>query len=373
MTFFSLIAKNLMRRPARSALTVSGIAIGIAAVVALTSLARGFERSWTEVYSARGTDLIVARAGSLNPIAPPFPESAIQALRAAPGVARTSALLTDVVPVDGSPIALAFGLESGTFIWDHLHLVKGRWPASDDEPVVVLGAAAAEVLKKDLGSHVQVGVAGLTVCGIFESIAPMEAGAVVMTLPQLQQATNQRGLINFLNIRATAGAREEQIAVLQRELRARAPGFDVFAADEVAQHNSAIRAAKGMSWAVSIVALLVGAIGVMNTMLMSVFERTQEIGVLLAVGWRRRRIVRMILIEAVLLSAAGGAAGAATGALLVMLLRETPLLRGRVETDLGAGLFGIALAIALGVGLLGGLYPASRASRMRPADALRHE
>ncbi len=111
----------------------------------------------------------------------------------------------------------------------------------------------------------------------------------------------------------------------------------------------------------------------MNTVFMSVFERMHEIGVLLAIGWKRSRIMRMILCESVLLSMVGGVIGSCVGALAVKLLEMTNTLKGRIEGDLNPSLFAMAFLVAVGLGLLGGLYPAWRGSRMAPALALRTE
>jgi putative ABC transport system permease protein len=151
------------------------------------------------------------------------------------------------------------------------------------------------------------------------------------------------------------------------------PAFRAFTAGQVADRNAAILAAKAMSWTVSAIAVVVGAVGVANTMLMSVFERIQEIGILLAVGWRRSRIVAMILYESLVLGLVGGIAGIAIGVAGVRVLERTALLRGKVEADLGLSIVGLALFLSIGLGVLGGIYPAMRGARMRPADALRYE
>jgi putative ABC transport system permease protein len=131
------------------------------------------------------------------------------------------------------------------------------------------------------------------------------------------------------------------------------------------------RMVRAMSWGTSLLAVLVGVLGVMNTMLMTVFERTQEICILLAIGWKRGRIVRMILCESALLGVLGGLVGALIGVVVVKALQTTPALRGLLEPDLSAGLLILALAIALLVGGVSGVYPAWRSSRLAPGPILR--
>jgi putative ABC transport system permease protein len=105
-------------------------------------------------------------------------------------------------------------------------------------------------------------------------------------------------------------------------------------------------------------------------MLMTVFERTQEICVLLALGWQRGRIIRMVLWESALLGLLGGVAGALIGAVGVKLLGMAPAIRGLLQPDLSVNLFASSVAIAVAVGVISGLYPAWRSSRLVPSRAL---
>ena len=373
MAFATLVLRNLLERPMRSLLTVVGIAIGVSAVVALTSLARGFEKTWADLYTARGTDLVVTRGGSLSPSPPAFPQERARELRSLPGVAGVSAVISELFSIEDAPLVLVLGLESRTFVWNHLHLVSGRLPATDEEAVVVLGTMAADTLRKPVGSSIQIETDTFTVCGVVDSPSLLENGAVVMTLPRLQKLTDKPGKANFVNIQLTPGTSASQIESLRRDISSRLPGFKVFTDGEVAENNAAFQAVMAISWAISAIALLVGAVGVMNTVLMSVFERLHDIGVLLAVGWHRGRIVRMILYEALLLGLFGGLLGTIAGVAVVTLLQSLPLLRGKIVGDFSVRLFAFAFVLSIALGLVGGVYPALRGSRMRPSDALRHE
>jgi len=111
-------------------------------------------------------------------------------------------------------------------------------------------------------------------------------------------------------------------------------------------------------------------LGVMNTMLMTVFERTHEICILLALGWKRGRIVRMVLWESALLGLVGGMAGVLIGAVGVNFLGRTPPIRGLLAPDLSINLLTTSVAIAIAVGVISGVYPAWRSSRLSPSQAL---
>lgn len=371
MLFGAFVLKNLIQRPTRSGLTVAGIAVGIATIVALASVARGFERAWVRIYSARGTDLVVIKAASFDP--PAFQQEQAAPIQAIPGVAKTSSVLQTIMGIESAPMVLVFGWEANTFVWEHLRLVSGRWPSGDREPAVVLGSMVADALGKRIGSEVQLDTFTFTVSGIFDSDSFTENGAVVMTLPQLQRITDRPRKLSSVNVKLAPGATPDDIAVARQAIAARMPDFKVFSAGEIASQTAVLQAIRALSWIIGAIALGVGALGVANTLLMSLFERIREIGVLLAVGWRRSRIIVMVLLESVSLGLVGGIVGTAFGAVAVKLLERTRWVEGKIEGDFSPGLFGVALIISLAVGFLGGLYPAIRTSRLNPADALRHE
>ena len=128
-----------------------------------------------------------------------------------------------------------------------------------------------------------------------------------------------------------------------------------------------------MAWLTSAVALLMGFFGIMNTMIMSVHERTREIGILRAIGWRRHRVMRMILLESMLLSICGAVVGSAGAFILVRLLTRVPAVSGLISGRIHPVFVLYGLSIALVVGFIGGLLPAYRASKMLPTVALRYE
>ncbi len=128
------------------------------------------------------------------------------------------------------------------------------------------------------------------------------------------------------------------------------------------------------AWGVAMIAALVGGVGMMNTMLMSVFERTREIGVLRAVGWRPMMVLRQVMVEAVLLTLVSGVAGLAAAAVIVWIIQAIPsagLLRDIFV--IAPSTIAQAIVVCVVLGVVGGLYPASRATRLSPVEALRYE
>jgi putative ABC transport system permease protein len=142
---------------------------------------------------------------------------------------------------------------------------------------------------------------------------------------------------------------------------------------EFVRSLSQLKLVRAMSWIVSAIALLIGVISMLNTMVMSVLERTQEIGILRAVGWPRGRIVRMVLGESVVLGLAAAVVGvgAAIGGLYVLTL--SPKVNGFIEPRVSAEVLAQGVGITALIGLLGGAYPAVRAARLLPTEAIRHD
>jgi putative ABC transport system permease protein len=369
VTFFTVVIRGLMRRPVRTGLTLVGISIGIAAVVALVGIAWGFEKSWDKGFKARGTDVIVGNlGGALTP--KPFSASVKDRVAQLPHVAAASAGFSQLMSVEDAPMLMVTAREWGGFTWDNLKLVDGRMPQNASEPVVVLGTLAAEALKKKVGDTLQIETKEMRVVGIVDGGAIVENGAVILALPLLQEVTGNEGKINFVSIRVTPGTTEREVKTLCDQIRTIFPEGRAMVAGELLSSSQGFRVVKAMSWGTSFLALLVGVLGVMNTMLMTVFERTHEIGILLALGWKRRRIVRMVLWESALLGLFGGIAGVLIGAIGLKLLATTAAVRGLLEPDLSANLLLTSVGIAVVVGVLSGIYPAWRSSRLTPSLAL---
>jgi putative ABC transport system permease protein len=374
MTFFTVVTRGLMRRPVRTGLTIVGIAIGIAAVVALVGISRGFEASWETGMKSRGTDIVVS--SMRNALTPkPFSGTVVERIAPLPNVAETCALLVDLVGVEKAEMMIVSARQWGGFSWKNLKILPnggGRLPNDAAERAVVLGKTAAEVLEKKVGDTLQLETEELTVVGIVDGGAVVENGSVILSLPLFQELTGNQSKINVIDLRVTPGTTKEELTRLCEKINGLVPEARAVIAGEHIRDSQAYRMISAMSWGTSLLAVLVGVLGVMNTMLMTVLERTHEICVLLAIGWKRSRIVRMILWESALLGFLGGVAGTLLGVVGVKLLVTTPAMRGLLEPQLNPQLLLMAVAIAVVVGVFSGLYPAWRSSRFTPSHALHY-
>jgi putative ABC transport system permease protein len=366
MTFLDVVIRSLKRRPIRTGLTLLGISVGIAAVVALIGLSRGLVSSWTAGMKSRGTDIVVNNMrGSLTP--KPFPASTRDRVAHLPGVAATCMILVDLMSIENAELMIVSGREWGCFAWENLKLVSGRMPKDANERAAVLGTTAAGILKKKVGDTVQIETEELAVVGIVNGDAFVENGSLILSLPLLQQLTGNQNQISAIDVRVAPGTDIQRACA---EINRVVPEARADPAGEHIASSEGYRVINAMSWGTSLLAVLVGVLGVTNTMLMSVYERRQEIAILLAVGWKRSRIVRMILWESALLGFFGGVIGVVLGIIGVEILKHAPALRGMLEPDLRINLLLEAVAIAVIVGVLSGLYPAWRSSRVAPSLAL---
>ena len=369
MTYFTIVVRGLMRRPVRTGLTLVGISIGIAAVVALVGISRGFEQSWATGMKARGTDVVVSNMGSA--LAPkPFSASVRDRIARLPQVAAACSIFVDLTSIEDSSMVVVSAREWGGFSWQNLKLISGRMPKDAMEPVVVLGQTAAETLKKKIGDPIQLETKELSVVGIVDGGALVENGSVILSLPLFQEISGNEGKINVIDIRAAPAMSEDDVKRLCEQINSLVPEARAMVAGEHLGNSQAYRFIRAMSWGTSLLAVIVGVLGVMNTMLMTVFERTQEICILLAIGWKRGRIMSMVLCESALLGLLGGVVGVLIGTLGVKVIETLPAIHDLLEPDLSARLMVNSVAIAVVVGVISGLYPAWRGSRLTPSLAL---
>lgn len=382
MHFYQFILKNILQRKARSALTMLGVAVAVTAVVALVGIADGFERSFRGLYEVHGVDLMVVRAGAAERISSSLPEQVGEQIRALPGVAAVSPGLMDVVSFEEAnlPSVPVQGWAADSFLFDGLKMIAGRRLEAGDDQAIMLGAILAKNLNKQTGDRLEIASRELEIVGIYETYNVLLDGSAVMlihTLQRLMDRPNQvTGFQVVLEESADKKARIEQVRREINELRTakgRPWGIEARPTEDYVRTTSQIQVSRAMAWMTSAIALVIGAVGVLNTMIMSVLERTREIGILRAIGWRRSRVVRLILYESLLLSIAGAGVGIASAVVLTRGLTMWPMVSGFIRGDVAPAVMIQGFFVALAVGLMGGLYPAYRAAHLSPTEAFRHE
>ncbi|WP_435010551.1 ABC transporter permease [Tundrisphaera lichenicola] len=374
MRFSTFIIRNMLNRKARTLLTVLGLSVGIAAVMILTGIAWGFEKSFMAIYQTKGIDLVVVRAGIGNQLSSNLDIGVVDQVRAVEGVADVSPSLMDTVSFEDKNLVsvLANGWEGGSRLFRGIRILEGRAFGQDAGRVVMLGRVLRMNLGKSVGDEVAIAGEPFRVVAIFESDSLFENGGLILPMEELQRMMGREGQATGLVV-AAKSSEPEFINDLTRRIEKSIPGVAAVPARDYVQGDLQIRLTKTMSWATTAVALILGSIGLLNTMFMAVFERTGEVGLLRALGWRRKRILALILGEALVLGLLGSVVGTILAYAGVNALVLDPTSQGFVDPNLPPAVIGIGLAMGLGLSLLGGFYPALRAALLDPTEALRHE
>ncbi len=393
--------RGMAANPLRSVLTLLGVLIGVGSVILLVGVGNGSAQAVTDQIGALGTTTITVRSSSggvpsgavrdqtltLDTVA------ALEQSIASGGSPHLASVVPQVtssatVAVDAlSASAQVVGTSAGYFDATASPVALGTGFTANDEElarrVVVLGAEIAETLFGDddpVGRTVVVGSTPYVVNGVMA--AKDSAGTsstndlVIMPLSRMQRTISGYGGLSTIVVDATSAddvsaAVVETTVVLRDALGVAAGEDDPFTVSSQSQllstADSATSTFTSMLTAVALLSLVVGGIGVTNIMLVTVTERTREIGIRKALGARRGAILGQFLTEATLLSLLGGALGvlaALVGSRFTIMGIEPVIVRSSVV---------LALAVSLGVGVLFGGYPAWRAAAMRPVDALRHD
>ena len=399
-----LAFSTLRGNPLRSLLTLLGIVIGAGTVVAMMSLVEGFRISvnkdleglgagsfqvqkWPATFGhidrakyAKRRDLTREQGEALRSL-PHVGKVSIEAYHRNPErvTTRDRATKPNITVAGGVPdyqYANAVTIADGRFFSDTDVAVGGR--------VAVVGADVADVLfpgKSAVGKEIRVRSVPFTVVGVAErrgaTLGGSQDGWVVIPLDPFYQVTgkvtNHNIAIQALTPEDFNKAQDEVIARLRglRGLRGiQENDFDIYSNETLTgTFNQFAAVVAAATFAVTQLALVVGGIGVMNIMLVSVAERTREIGVRMALGARRRRILSQFIIEAVTLSLLGGILGVLLGAGGAILAREV----WAIPSSVPAWAVLLSLLSASGAGVVFGIYPAIRASRLDPVEAMRTE
>ena len=362
-----MILRNLWRRRTRSFLTILGIAIGVAAVVGLSAIAQGFMKNYSQAVGM-GSDILVSQADAIDVAYSSLDETLGDRLRGIPGVEEVDPGVYGWIVTDEMPFFLIFGYEPGSVAMQHYRIVEGK-PVTGPKQIV-LGSEAVASLKKGVGENLRILGVPYRIVGVYETGQGMEESGGVVTVEDAQEITQKERKVSLYQIALRRGADAE--AVIAR-VQAIDKSLTASMASEYEANEQWLGMIQAFAWGIAAIAILVGGLGMMNAMVMSVLERTREIGTLRAVGWSRRRVVGMILGEALALSLVGGLVGIALGMGFTSMVARAPGVGAMLAGVYTPEIFIQGLGTAIVLGLVGGLYPAWTAANLQPVEALRYE
>jgi putative ABC transport system permease protein len=379
--------KSILSNKLRSLLTMLGIIIGVTAVIALVSIGQGATKSVTEQVQSLGTNLLTVNIlgrGSTNTLT----LKEVEQLREIAGIQY-------LAPGQNAIASVKFGTESTTvsvvgtnaefaYIRDY-QLANGRFLSQIDldfyQKVAVIGAETASTLfgsDRPVGQYVQINGVRYKVIGVLAAKGSSMTGSndeiVLIPLSSWERLFKSKG-VRTLYVQVESEKEIDSVeagleAVLSKKFRGNTNSYQVFNQSEILSAlNSVTDTLTVTLGGIAGISLLVGGIGIMNIMLVSVTERTREIGIRKAIGAKRRDILFQFLIESMALSGLGGVLGIGLG--IGMAKMASSLIK--LEVSFSFQVIVAAFAFSVLIGIVFGMFPANKAAKLKPIEALRFE
>ena len=371
MPFFVLIFRNLLRQRMRTLLTALGISIGIATVVALGVVTHSLKVTAKDILHAGGADFAIGQSGSADLSFSTLTQEQLEEVAAYPEVDHAIGLLMAVSRLGSNPYFLQLGIAPANLEHFEVPLLEGRYLIAGATDEILLGQEAASQLDKKPGDTVELKDRSLAVVGIYRTGDVWEDGGAMLPLATVQEYERKSGLMTLIYVKAKPGtdldALTARIEEDHPELATLRTLSDYNEVDQGMQMMDAL------NLAISFLAVFIGGIGVMNTMVMSVMERTREFGILRALGWRQRRVLQMVLGESILLCLIGALVGSILAVIFTRAILVFPVVRSFLALEYTPDVFIRGFAVGVAVALLGAIYPAIRAVRLSPIQAIRYE
>jgi len=391
----------------RSWLTILGIVIGVASVIAITSIGSGMQASISSQLGQLGGDLLTLSAGfsrgsnmfgppgeggsggvSATTTTPVLSRSDVQALKSIPDISLIETEIRGTVNVSylgkSGKVSLT-GVDQA--VWSKITTLKirdGRMLDSADQNVIVIGARLADsYFGKPVGINQMITISGnvFRVVGILDD----ESNSIYMPIAMAYQVLEDKTNGEYDSITIKIKNEQDLDAVMNktidklmmvRHVTSKTKDFSLTSSKQMQATRSAMMTSmNAFLVAIAAVSLIVGAVGIANTMFTSVLEKTKEIGIMKAIGARNKDILNIFLMNAILIGLVGGVIGIIFGiilsASLPAIMGETGMLRG--GTFVAVNSIIIAISVSIIIGVLAGIIPAYKGSKLKPVDALRYE
>lgn len=401
--YFSYAFKNLRYRKVRTWLTMVGIVIGIAAVVSIISLGQGLEDMVTGQFEDMGADKITVMPGSsifsAGTATISLNQKDYDAIKQTKGVEYVTGMLYSSVRIeykDESQYTFVIGLpldSDSKRIFDTMQNFKidyGRDLKYGDNNVVVVGASVAEddkIFEKgvSIGSKITIEGVDFKVIGVLETLGnEQDDRSVYINIDRSRDIFDNKEDYDLFFVQAKSGFDVSAVADditealrKSRDLKEGEEDFNVQTTEQLQESFGTIFSI--VQWfliGIASISIVVGGIGIMNTMYTSVLERTYDIGIMKAIGAKNSDILMLFVIEAGTLGAVGGIVGMLVGggfAKIIEIVAKNALPADLLKAHLGVELMVGAVLFAFVVGMASGAFPARQAARMKPVDALRYE
>ena len=369
MSFLKFILKNPFRRKNSAILAIVGIAIGIIVIVALGGITDGLVNTFEDTIHAGGADFSISgketgdSAYGTNTIDANWTDKIANVT----GVEEAYPIYVVLTSVGDDYMNTLIGIDpNGTTLAD-ISMKEGRI-MKDNESEAILGEIYANDNDYKVGDTIKIDGEEFEIVGIYETGDQNMAGGVFTSISKVGDLMNDDDSISNIYVKVKKGEDPQAVADRIDEKY----GDDIATITsvmEMQQMGDMLNMLQASTWAISLLAIVVGGLGIINTMLMSVFERTREIGVLKAVGWSNKKILTMIVGESLVITIVSAIIGSIIGFAACTLLGPQMGIDPLFTPKIFIQAFGIAIV----VGIIGGLYPAIKAVKLPPTEALRYE
>lgn len=383
---FDLIIKNITQRKLRTGLTVFGIALGIFAVIVMGGMSEHFNMTFDRSISLTADKIRVLPEGGF--FGANLNESKASEVKRVPGVSDAFGLLQ--APLDpenlgftGGDVVIGIKPEKQASLMKDTRIEQGRYLVTGDSYRAVLGSSVAREFKLKAGDEIEIKsktiqrassithTRNFTVVGIIEYTGSFFDNGIMIPLDRAQKFYNRGDTVSFILAVPEAGADADDLAKRIELSVEKVTTFSPSALRKQIEQSLVVFSLITISAAV--LAAIIGGLSVMNTMLMSVSERTKEFGLMKALGAETKDIIFMTLGEAALMGILGGIIGIIGGSALVYYMNDYLASQGTVLFSITPRLLVIAISFATLLGMISGTYPAYRAAKMSPMEALRYE
>jgi len=399
--YFGIALRNIRTRSLRSWLTILGIVIGVFLIISLLSLSEGLKSTITKQLKSLGGEMIFVMPGDMsNPLSmfmggTKFERQDIQAIENAEGVDKvlTMSYQSGVARYgeESKTIFLAgVPLKTGIEVFEKFQgwsLQKGRWPNTGKREVVIGQQVSTSIYKENVGINTEITIKGrrFEVVGILNSLGSKSDDSYIYMDTSLYEwlTGEKKGTAQQVMVKIKDGSNPDQVAEnikeSLQETRKRRAGtdtvdFSVITSEKMGDiAGNILGVIQIVIVAFASIAIIVGGIGITNTMFTSVRERTKEIGIMKAIGAKNSAILKIFLMEAGIIGSIGGVGGTLLGVLFAKVIeiygQIHPLFYFAASISPGLIIFGLVFPFF--VGCIAGLFPAKQAANMKPVEALR--
>ena len=372
MTFLGLILHNVAARRLRAALTAGAVAIAVMAVVALGTLTLSLKESATGILKVGNADLTIAQKHVDNILNSTIAATDMAKVAKVPGVQQAIGALVQLEKYDkNNPGVIQVGLDPKAQKAFGVVILDGRSYTATSEDQAMLGYQLASTLHKEIGDRFTIDSHTYRVTGLYRTNISFGNSTMMFPLPVLQGRYQKPGQITLGFVKVRDGVNKETV---KKAINAKFPQLAGVASEsDYGLVDNTLVLISAANTGGGILAAVIAISGVLNTSLLSFFERIREFGVLRSIGWSRRRIISLVLGEALVVSLVGAMFGVFLGWVAINVLQHLDALRGVFHPIYDAGIFGRSLTFAFVVAFVGALYPAVRAAFLSPLEAMRRE